>query len=621
MTATALVLRHLCFTGPGVRPASLDFSPGLNVLYGASETGKSFVLEAVDFMLGGRGPLRDIPERVGYDTVLLGVETTIGEGFTLVRSTAGGQFRLYEGLHKSTPTDISAAVLSAQHSGTTEDNLSSVLLSKIGLRGRRVRKNAAGITRSLSFRDLCRLCLVPEDEMQKVASPLESGLAVGKTAEYAVFKLLLTGVDDRSLVPAVASTAATQSRSAKVALLDELLVSLRERLEDEEGLEELSEQLAELENGIARAEEAVRSVEGQHEGLVMQWSGMRRKLQSGTDRRAQIRELLARFALLQSHYQSDLQRLEGVREAGALVGALSPQPCPLCGAEPDCQHRDGECDGNLEAVVAAADAETAKIRRLLGELEETVAQLRLEAASFDRVLPKIREDYEALETQVNGLGAAVSKEHASFSTLVDRRASLRASLALWEQVVELRDRRTELEQSSGGPEVPSVDDTDLSTATADQFALQVEQILKSWDFPNAERVHFDRADRDLIIGGKKRGSRGKGLRSITHAAFTMGLLEFCRTQDRSHPGFAILDSPLLAYREPEGEEDDLTGTNVQERFYDELSRLSDRQVIVIENYDPPAHIRGRPASTFFSKNPHTGRYGFFPMSASEEAAV
>jgi hypothetical protein len=41
-------------------------------------------------------PLRDIPERVGYDLVLLGLETLPGQAFTLWRSVDGGGFRLYE---------------------------------------------------------------------------------------------------------------------------------------------------------------------------------------------------------------------------------------------------------------------------------------------------------------------------------------------------------------------------------------------------------------------------------------------------------------------------------------------------------------------------------------------
>jgi hypothetical protein len=83
-----------------------------------------------------------------------------------------------------------------------------------------------------------------------------------------------------------------------------------------------------------------------------------------------------------------------------------------------------------------------------------------------------------------------------------------------------------------------------------------------------------------------------------------------------HPGFVVLDTPLRAYSKPEGEEDDLRGTDLNVKFYDYLTGLAnDRQVIIVEN-DPPDNIAARPQVTMFSKNPHLGRYGFFPLSQS-----
>jgi len=77
-------------------------------------------------------------------------------------------------------------------------------------------------------------------------------------------------------------------------------------------------------------------------------------------------------------------------------------------------------------------------------------------------------------------------------------------------------------------------------------------LLKSWDFPGDCLVHFDKEATDFVIDGKPRGSCGKGLRAITHAAVTIALLEYCLENDLPHPGFVVLDSPLLAYFKPEG---------------------------------------------------------------------
>jgi AAA domain len=47
----------------------------------------------------------------------------------------------------------------------------------------------------------------------------------------------------------------------------------------------------------------------------------------------------------------------------------------------------------------------------------------------------------------------------------------------------------------------------------------------------------------------------------------LALLKRCVEKIRPHLGLLVLDSPLLAYWKPEGEEDNLTGTHVDEYFY------------------------------------------------------
>jgi hypothetical protein len=112
----------------------VTFGPGLNVIYGASETGKFVCGRAIDFMLGGRVPLRGIGERVGYDRILLGLETMPGDLFTASRSVDGGHFRLFPGLHLEPPAgDIEFRDLADQHSDRSSDNLSAFLLEQCGL--------------------------------------------------------------------------------------------------------------------------------------------------------------------------------------------------------------------------------------------------------------------------------------------------------------------------------------------------------------------------------------------------------------------------------------------------------------------------------------------------------
>src|SRR5206468_2202662 len=104
-----------------------------------SDTGKSWIVETIDFMLGGGTPPRKIPEATGYDSAWLEISVDDGRRFEFRRSLEGGGFavvRLGNDQEVGEPT-----TLGSKHSSRSEDNLSAFLLKLIGLDGKQVRKN------------------------------------------------------------------------------------------------------------------------------------------------------------------------------------------------------------------------------------------------------------------------------------------------------------------------------------------------------------------------------------------------------------------------------------------------------------------------------------------------
>lgn len=616
-TATpGIRLRFLGFFGPQKEPATIAFGPGLNVLYGASNTGKSFIVEAIDFMLGGKPPLRDIPERIGYDLALLGIETLDGSAFTLWRSMDGGSFRLYEGLHQTPPaTNVPHRLLDEQHSFKNDSNLSSFLLGLCGLSGKRVRKNSRNETSSLSFRNIARLMIVNETEITQQSSPLFDGNPIANTPNLATFKLLLTGTDDSAMVASNKREPEELSRDAQLQLLDQLLDDYRDRLRElTKSPTELSEQLEKIDAALRQHAEQVNTMESAFQEAAGKRRELRKKLEESRERRAEVGALLERFTLLDQHYASDIERLRAIEEGGTLFDVLGSASCPLCGALPSHHRSDAECDGNIDAVVQAARKEIAKIEVLRSELASTVSNLERESVSFDRKMPAVVRDLEQISDSVDRLiSPKLSKLRASYSEFADKRGEVREALALYATVQDIERRRSDLDKGGEDERAGIIGGADIPTTVAHGFAKTVEAILADWHFPEAGDVYFDSKTRDLVIAGKSRSAFGKGLRAITHAAFTLGLLAFCRARQTPHTGFVVLDSPLLAYREPDGTEDDLTGTDLQDQFYAYLEGLpTDTQVIVVENTDPPTSIMARDQSLMFGKNPHHGRYGLFP---------
>jgi hypothetical protein len=155
MAFNALHMHFIRFLGPEKEPSEFVFTEGLNILWGSSDTGKTFLVQAIDYMLGAGGLLRDIPEKIGYDRILLGLTTSTGKDYTLQRSMNGGAFTRFDGLHKEAPADQkSAKTLSAGHNAKNYTNLSNWLLQEVGLDKKKsfTARRAARRNRSASVR-------------------------------------------------------------------------------------------------------------------------------------------------------------------------------------------------------------------------------------------------------------------------------------------------------------------------------------------------------------------------------------------------------------------------------------------------------------------------------------
>lgn len=615
MTWEQLRIKGFSFLGPGKPCAFLEFENGVNVICGASDTGKSFITEALDFLTGGSTELRDIPERIGYDRARIGIQTITGT-FTIERGVSGGNFRLVEELSLEDTFKSNSTVLKAKHAHDRDDNLSAWLLKHIGLSGKKLRKNAQGVTQSLSFRDLARLTIVQEEEIIKRGSPFITGQYTSKTSEWSALKLLLTGTDDSSIQPDTDSDRETAAE-AKIELIEQWIADLRDEIDEEAEKTETNAQLERLEQTIELQRQKMQRTQDRLESAISIRRDVLSERESLTSRINEINDLLARFALLSEHYEIDLERLTAIEESGSLFVHQDTVACPLCGASVTEQHNYAKCDGAVELVVESAKAEKEKIHKLASELELTKQDLLAESSDLKSQLSEVDARYIQVDTEIReAISPDLGTLRSFFSDLVEKKGEVKKTADILDRIERLEAKKLGLAKEEQADQEPIR--TDISKSVLAELSLRVENILNAWHFPGSNRTHFDETARDFVIDGKPRGSRGKGLRAITHAAVTIALLEYCRSKELPHPGFVILDSPLLAYWKPEGADDSLQGFDLKDRFYEYLvTHHSDKQIIVIENEHPSALSIEKLALTVFTKNPQQGRYGLFPPTESQ----
>ncbi len=623
MAFNPLQLRFIRFLGPEKEPVLYPFTSGFNILYGSSDTGKTFLVEAIYFMLGAGDDLRDMPERNGFDTILLGISAH-GKDYTIHRSVNKGGFKLFDGLLEEVPGDVrSAKKLSAVHTSKNYDNLSHWLLQQIGLDNKQILySKEKGTLKSLGFRALAHLCVIPYPRITVNKSPIFTGQWLEATREYGVFRLLLTGLDDSSVTAETVGYDEPKPQIERKPLNADTVSQLISDYEDEllglsdnpEGLEQEED---EINAAIDNVQVSVRAMEGKLKTTTQQRRDVYETYSRLVARNNEIVELLSRFRLLDQQYTNDLKRLAAIQQSGQFFVLRDPMQCPLCGALPEGQHHDAACDGNVDAVTQAAAAEIAKIRLLQTELHETVTTLSTERKGIIDETSTLRADLNSYQQEIdNALSPDFSSARDEQTKLIERRSKVQQALLLQKRIKSLQRRIDEptapkLLEPVFIEEAPTEVAQSISQSVLRDFSMTVANILQQWDFPGATDVHFNEKTKDVVIGGRPRGSRGAGLCAITYSAFVLALFEFCRSRTMPHPGFVILDSPLIAYKEPMADDEDITATDLKPRFYEQLERFSgEQQIFVIDNTDPPPEYAVR--GIHFTANEKIGRYGLFP---------
>ena len=611
--ALIVQLRFLIISGPQSKPAVVDFVPGLNVIYGGSNTGKSHILRMIDYLLGSSKPPHPIAEQAEYDLAHLGVVCNDGTEKTLVRALKGGDIRIIDGLLRERPAPDQGITVSARHGARA--SLSKTLLEQLGAAGKRIQTNAAGATRDLSYRDLERFAIVSETKIQEDTSPVLTGQYTTKTAETAVFKFLLIGVDDSAIDMAKPDASRPLRQAAQLELLDQQIREVEREISDaDQDHDELRQLGLTLDSELADSFSVQEEAERDYRVLTTQRRQLRREHENIRDRMDEIDTLQARFTLLNDHYASDQERLASVIEAGTLFALEDGQTCPTCGADSEHHRPEFACDGNVDEIVAAAKAELAELGRRAAELKLTMQGLTVErqelAARARETLPAL----EALQADILREVPSVQTVRTQTNTVIARKLTVQKSLELVRRLDRLNQQRAQLGVSPGYDSSTMVAAQSLDGTVLDEFSQVVEAELKSWEFPNARRVFFDLTQMDISVAGKARGSNGKGVMALLHGAFSIGLMRFCVDRKRAHLGFLVLDSVFVTYKDPDSLEDvAIKNTQLKDRAFEAFARLSDEyQLIVLDNVDVPGWLSSQPRCTHFTGRPGQGRAGLFP---------
>lgn len=592
--------------GTGKESAIITLKKGLNVISGASDTGKSYITDCLSFILGAKEPPKAIEESQGYTHLEVTFSSKKGQ-FILTRELKQeADITLTESYNNNVNT-----ALKPTHKG--KNNLSSFFLSQFNLNDIVLAKGLGNFTSvSLTLRVLEKIFLVDEQRIISKNSPLGTGQNTETTQETSLLKTLLTGNDDAGIKESKQNKHSKENLTKKITNLEDFIKQFFPIEDDTDAqFEVLNQSLDELEATYEKAENELNELIHENGSLLKERQILISDVNELVQKKNEDNLLVSRFRKLLTKYQSDRERLVASSEATKYMGKLNIVNCPTCGSEISEKN-----EVNHEAIIESNQIEIYKIDMHIQDLNSTISSIENSFNSVNSLIDEKNSLIEELDYKLKQeLGSKIQENRKILSSLDTARKEFRQKR---NEIFKRKEMLTELGRLQ--TQKDDIDDKYEIEDFSSELKLlsnEISSILERWGLPNYEKSYFDIETKDLIIGTKKRSAFGKGYRAIYFASIILGLMEYLFPKNR-HPGFIVLDSPLTTYSpkdssSEESEDESLAKDIIYSFYHDLCDSYKDKQVIILENQEPDSRIHKLMKYIHFSGNKDVGRAGFFPI--------
>ncbi|WP_304636829.1 MULTISPECIES: hypothetical protein [Pseudoalteromonas] len=616
-TDSKMHLHSIYFLGNNVKPRGVNFNKNVKVINGASNTGKSFLVESLEYMLG-KESIDQIDESKQYTEILLKV-TLNSEDYTFLRSFNSKVVDVFKGHIDQIKSFKVFSSLKIGSLKKGEQSFSAFLMKEWHQEEVELVKNLSAKKAKLTIRLLSNIYISEEDKIISKHSPIESGIRDEKTTNRALFTYLLTGNDNSSLDELTTPEIFNSKKSGRTDLLNELIDDYKSEVTfKNDSLQTLKESLEKNKLIQDTIKQKLNNSRQTIASLLINKKDTSKEIATNHLRINDIKSNLSSFKSLRDIYESDIKRLESQEEAAFLLSSNHNGYCGTCG-----QKSDNICDDleQLKILRIASLAEIQKIKSNRKGLLETKEKLEKQLINIEIQNEELKNKLHIIEEEINLKTPFLESNEILNSEKTEKREAILRDISLLEKIHNLKLKLQEADGEKPPKRYKSEDFLPTEEAI-NSFCEIYSEVLDEIKFPGNKLVTFDYKDFDVVIDGKHRRLNGKGVRAILHSVFKITLLLYCSRKKLFHPKILVLDSPLVTYRDPKdskhGELDNdekiIANTKLSFHFLDYLSKLSNiAQFIIIENIDIPAiNDENFTVETFHGKNAvGTERNGLF----------
>lgn len=633
-------LHRLRLTGPN-RQYNVDFDrcgSNLAIIAGPIHTGKTTILEFVDYLLGNdEHPTHpEVARTVRSAELELSVEA---RRYTIERPLFSSEQVAYV-------RDGRIGVAGAGRRKIIEppgdpSSLSYWLLSAIGLEGSKVRVtegNPNSPAHNLSFRDVMWLAYLTSTRLDNKAL-LHEGHEQKRYKLQQVVELLFDIHDDRlaQLLDQQKQLRAERiEHEREVAAIESFLAE--ENVPTQQSLNERRAAIAEELAGVdAELEQALQHGSAATSGAAQlrRRYGLARAASTRAAARRRDREaLLERLLPLRAQYAEDERKLVFFDEAKRLFDPLTVTHCPACLHElRESPTTEGGRCSLCQQELQMGEEHAFELDRERRALRARIRDLDAYADRVERQIEVARREYTRLTAQEEALAKELDDQTAQkLSPFVARRerlvrqrgalvaeASELARALRWYEALERRREQTR--QVIGRlVEIQSAMES-LRSARPDREAVvqslsaRFSSLLREWGFPKIEDPEGPFLDDKFVPyvrGRVYRAIGSDGALTLIALAWELSVFEEAIERGASHPGFLMLDSVQKNLAPASTEKrDEYADPAIVQRMYDHIAKWAASHPLaqlILVDHEPPASVETH-VIVRYTRRPDAPPYG------------
>ena len=595
----------LIVSGGGHTTTVIDFKPGLNFILGPSNTGKSLVMDCLDYAFGFT-PKKNLPSKIvdnnyGYERVALHLIT--GNGTVILERKIGNTKIAVSG----TDPTVDHGTYSVGHKA--KKNINAVYLHLLGIdEVHSVRSAEKGSkTQDLTWRSMLHLFFLRQADVARESSALLAPGSVGHTASAAVLLYLLTGHDANDLT---ADEDPKISEAKKKALIGYIQEKINEFTRRRETLEETlsSSAITDPRSSIEQVRKEIAELQAQMDAATRESQQLMSQIYDWNGKLSESRTVGHNFAILRQQYQSDIRRIGFIVDGASSVSLVSKKViCPICGEETE-RVQD-------TSFIDASAAELEKIKCHLAELSDAQHSVENQQKTIIATIRTLEEKKKSIDTLISD---QIQPQLSVFEEKLEQQLSL---IRLTSELEIVRQNETQYRSELFNKETEETSEPSKHNIYEDYdydiihgFEEKLREILQASKIGGAASARLNMENFDIEIGGfKKSVSMGGGFCGILNTITTLAMSGYLIALDRNAPGFYAVDSSLTQLSEAEHKEQSDT---IKQNFIEYLiSHAHERQVIIVEQtkrmpFVPDESDEDGVHVIKFTRNRKEGRYGF-----------